>query len=64
MAIGYLIIQARTAHGALPLSGIQVKILDDNGNPLCHTTVDAIKKLNGLTSDLINVGQVLKIPTR
>ena len=28
-----------------------------------HTTVDAIRKLNGLTSDLINVGQVLKIPS-
>lgn len=26
------------------------------------TTVDAIKSLNGLTSNLINVGQVLKIP--
>ena len=26
------------------------------------TTVDAIKKLNGLTSDLLNIGQVLKIP--
>lgn len=28
------------------------------------TTVDAIKQLNGLTSDLILVGQVLKIPSR
>lgn len=28
------------------------------------TTVDAIKNLNGLTSDLLNIGQVLKIPTR
>lgn len=26
------------------------------------TTVDAIKRLNGLTSDLLNIGQVLKIP--
>lgn len=27
-----------------------------------QTTVDAIKKLNGLTSDIIDIGQVLKIP--
>ena len=27
------------------------------------TTVDAIKRLNGLTGDIINIGQVLKIPT-
>ena len=26
------------------------------------TTVDAIQKLNGLTGDVINIGQVLKIP--
>ena len=26
------------------------------------TTVDAIKRLNGLTGDLLNVGQVLRIP--
>lgn len=26
------------------------------------TTVDAIKKLNGLTGDLLNIGQVLRIP--
>lgn len=28
-----------------------------------HTTVDAIKSLNGLTSDMLNIGQVLKIPS-
>ncbi len=28
MAIGYLIIQARTAHDALPLSGVQIRIMD------------------------------------
>ena len=29
MAIGYLIIQARTAHDAVPLQGVQVTVLDD-----------------------------------
>ena len=28
------------------------------------TTVDAIKQLNGLTSDMLSIGQVLKIPVR
>ena len=27
-----------------------------------NTTVDAIKALNGLTSDLLSIGQVLQIP--
>ena len=28
-----------------------------------NTTVDAIKRLNGLTSDILNIGQVLNIPS-
>lgn len=28
-----------------------------------HTTVDAIKRLNGLTSDNLSIGQILRIPT-
>ncbi|WP_300773592.1 LysM peptidoglycan-binding domain-containing protein, partial [uncultured Acetatifactor sp.] len=28
------------------------------------TTVEAIKSLNGLTSDLLSIGQVLRIPAR
>ena len=31
MAIGYLIIQARTAHEAVPLSGVQIRILNNEG---------------------------------
>ena len=31
MAIGYLTIQARTAHDALPLSGASIRILNAQG---------------------------------
>lgn len=40
MAIGYLSIQARTAHEAVPLSGVQVRILDDMGNTVYMLTTD------------------------
>lgn len=40
MAIGYLNIQARTAHDALPLEGAQIRILDSQGNSLYDLTTD------------------------
>ncbi len=40
MAIGYLSIQARTAHEAVPLSGVRIQILDDVGNTVYSLTTD------------------------
>lgn len=40
MATGYLIIQARTAHDALPLSGVQIWITDDREKRVYHVTTD------------------------
>lgn len=40
MAIGYLSIQARTAHEAVPLSSVRIQILDDMGNTVYTLTTD------------------------
>ncbi len=40
MAIGYLLIQTRTAHDAVPLSGVQVRITDIDSNILYELTTD------------------------
>lgn len=40
MAIGYLQIQTRTANDAIPLDGVPVRILDDEGNTLYRLTTD------------------------
>ena len=40
MAIGYMIFQARTAHDALPISGVQVKILGPFGNVVYNLVTD------------------------
>lgn len=40
MAIGYLIIQARTAHDAVPLKGVQIRILNDGGRSVYELTTD------------------------
>ncbi len=40
MAIGYLTVQARTAQEAIPLAGVQVRILDDAGNTVYLLTTN------------------------
>lgn len=40
MAVGYLMMQARTAHDALPLSGVQISVLDDEQNCIYELTTD------------------------
>lgn len=40
MAIGYLTLQARTAHDALPLGGVQIWITDDQEKSVYHLTTD------------------------
>lgn len=40
MAIGYLNIQTRTAHDALPISGVQIRIMDFQGNSIYQLTTD------------------------
>ncbi|MDE5950064.1 MAG: hypothetical protein K2H12_00590, partial [Acetatifactor sp.] len=40
MAIGYLIIQARTANDAIPLSGVQIRVMDDQERSIYNLTTD------------------------
>ena len=40
MAIGYLTMQARTAHDALPLKGVRVTVLDDEQNRIYELMTD------------------------
>lgn len=40
MAIGYMILQARTAHDALPIGGVQIKILDPFGTAVYQLVTD------------------------
>lgn len=40
MAIGYLTIQARTTHDAVPLGGVQIRVLNRQGNSVYVLTTD------------------------
>lgn len=41
MAIGFLTMQARTAHDAVPLEGVRITVLDDEGNHVYEMITDA-----------------------
>lgn len=40
MAIGYLVIQARTAHDTIPLENVRIRISDDEGRNVYELTTD------------------------
>ena len=40
MAIGYITFQARTAQDAIPLSGVNIRILNESGNQIYELTTD------------------------
>ncbi len=54
MAIGYITIQARTAHDAVPLSGVQIKILDNFGNSLYELTTDESGETEKVPLETVN----------
>ncbi|MDE6517126.1 MAG: hypothetical protein K2L18_04665, partial [Acetatifactor sp.] len=54
MAIGYLIIQARTAHDALPLSGVRIRILDDQGQSVYDVTTDESGETKRIALETMN----------
>lgn len=54
MAIGYLLIQARTAHDAIPLSGVQISVQDDQGNSVYLLTTDENGETRTVTLETVD----------
>ena len=54
MAIGYLILQARIAEDAVPLSGVQIKILDDQGRQVYELTTDESGETEEVSLETVN----------
>ena len=54
MAIGYLTIQARTAHDALPLNGVQIRITDDKENTVYELITDESGQTQSVPLDTID----------
>lgn len=56
MAIGYLTIQARTAHDAVPLRNVQIRVLDDQGNSVYELLTDENGEAGGVPLETIDKG--------
>lgn len=54
MDIGYLVIQARTAHDAIPLSDVQVRVQDDQGNNIYFLTTDENGETQTVSLETVN----------
>lgn len=54
MGTGYLIVQARTAEDALPISGVTVKISDTQGRPLHSLTTDESGQTAQISLDAVD----------
>ena len=54
MAIGYLLIQARTANDAIPLSGVQIQITDQQGNSIYELTTDESGEAQKIPLETLN----------
>ena len=54
MAIGYLLIQARTAHDAIPLSGVQIQITDQQGDSIYELTTDESGEAQKIPLETLN----------
>lgn len=54
MAIGYLKIQARTAHDAIPLANVQIRVQDDQGNNVYRLTTDENGETQTVSLETVN----------
>ncbi len=54
MAIGYLQVQAQTAEDAIPLEGVLVRVLDDEGNTLYRLTTDESGETQTVTLETVD----------
>ncbi|MDE7200665.1 MAG: peptidoglycan-binding protein [Lachnospiraceae bacterium] len=54
MAIGYLTVQARTAHDAVPMDNVNIQILDDTKNIIYNMTTDGNGQIQAVPLETID----------